>query len=175
MSIFKRATRERNTEAVETVEEKEMYKDLRERMEMKEYISFDDVRKHLVEMIEENKNLREEVDSLRTTRAKWSEQDRKRAELAQISADEYKSQLCEAKKKTAKLEEELQKSAAKLEQMERERNEAITELEMMRVKGKQPDRGEEIQPKVPRKKKTVAVAQEKTVAAAQEETIAIHE
>lgn len=100
MGIFKRMIREGNTEAIEVTENKEVYQDLRERMEMKSYISFEDVRKHLVEMIEENKELREENDRLRRERDERRERYKKTAELAQISADEYKSQLREVKKKT---------------------------------------------------------------------------
>lgn len=162
MSIFKRMTRERNTEAVEVVEEKELYKDLRERMEMKDYISFDDVRKHLVKMIEENKGLREEVDRLKRTRDEQGEKYRKASELAQISADEYKSQLGEAKKKIEQLEQEIQKKAAEIDKMEREKNKAITELEMIRVKEVQQDQSEVVPQKAPKKKKTVAAAQEET-------------
>lgn len=139
MDIFKRLKRRGNTEAIEVAEGKEVYKDLGERIEMKSYISFEDVRKHLVEMIEENKRLREEVESLRKTKTEWSESARKKAELAQISAAEYKSQLEEAKKKIKRLEQEILKSAAELEEMEREKNKAITELEMLRVKETQSD------------------------------------
>lgn len=125
MSIFKRARKE---ESIEAVEEKEMYKDLRERMEMKEYISFDDVRKHLVEMIEENKKLREEVDRLRRQSDERSERYRKTAALAQISADEYKSQMGEAKEKTERLEQELLKRAVELERMEIEKIKQLQNL-----------------------------------------------
>lgn len=160
MSIFKRTKTDKSTIVVEKVEEKETYKELRERMEMKEYISFDDVRKHLVEMIEENKKLREEVNNLRRASDERSDRYRKAAELAQISADEYKSQLKEAKQKVTKLERELQKSTAELDRMEREKNKAITELEMMRVKETQTNQGVEVPKKTPRVKKTVVAASE---------------
>lgn len=159
MGIFKRMKNEGNIETVEAVE-KEMYKDLGERMEMKTYITFDDVRKHLVEMIAENKKLREEVDRLIKTRNEWGEKERKRAELAQISADEYKSQLCEAKKKIDQLEQEILKKAAEIDRMEREKNKAITELEMMKVKKTKSDENKMVTGRTtPRKKKTAVAAE----------------
>lgn len=141
MGIFSRL-KQGQAEVIETAEEKELYRDLGERMEMKSYISFDDVRKHLVEMIEKNKELREEVRNLREKRSEIYEDYRKRAELAQISADEYKSQLKEAEQQVKGLHMKLNKASSDLEKMERERNAAITELEMMKVKMEEVDKRE---------------------------------
>lgn len=168
MGIFKRMKNEGNIETVEAVE-KEMYKDLGEMMEMKTYITFDDVRKHLVEMIAENKELREEVDRLSKTRNEWGEKERKRAELAQISADEYKSQLCEAKKKIDKLEQEILKKAAEIDRIEREKNKAITELEMMKVKKTKSDESKTVTKIVPRKKKIAEAAEQEVPEEPEEE------
>lgn len=151
MSIFRKSKMAKLQD--EVIEEKEVYKDLGERMELKSYISFDDVRKHLVEMIEDNKKLRDEVDTLKKERFEGLERERKRAELAQISASEYKSQLGEAKKKIEKLEAEIQRQKSEIEMLEKEKNFALSEIEMMRIEGKEP-KGEQEEPvrKIGRKK-----------------------
>ena len=143
MSIFRKnkITKLQN----EVIEEKEVYKDLGERMELESYISFDDVRKHLVEMIEENKELRDKVDTLKKERFEGIERERKRAELAQISASEYKSQLREAKEKIEKLEAEIQRQNSEIEMLEKKKNVALSEIEMMRIEGKE-QKGEQQQP-----------------------------
>ena len=151
MSIFRKSKIAKPQN--EVIEEKEVYKDLGERMELKSYISFDDVRKHLVEMIEENKKLRDEVDTLREEKREALGRERKRADLAQISASEYKSQLGEAKKKIEKLEEEIQRQKSEIEMLEKEKNFALSEIEMMKIEGKE-QKGEQEEPvrKIRRKK-----------------------
>lgn len=130
--------KKREQEMVACDHQKELHEELHEelagKMEMKQYISFDDVRKHLVEMIEENKKLREENESLRKSRYDTSERERKRAELAQISADEYKSRLAETEKIVDKLKKELEETQRKLEYAEKLKNEAVVELEMKKTK-----------------------------------------
>ncbi len=135
MSIFRKnkITKLQN----EVIEEKEVYKDLGKRMELKSYISFDDVRKHLVEMIEENKELRDKVDKLTEERFEGIQRERKRAELAQISASEYKSQLKETKEKIEKLEAEIQRQKSEIEMLEKKKNDALSEIEMMRIEEKE--------------------------------------
>lgn len=151
MSIFRKSKIEKLQN--EVIEEKEVYKELGERMEMKSYISFDDVRKHLVEMIEENKKLRDEVDTLRKEGDEALGRERKRAELAQISASEYKSQLGEAKKKIEKLEEKIQRQKSEIEMLEKEKNFIISENEMIKIEEKK-QMGEQEEPvrKIRRKK-----------------------
>lgn len=152
MSIFRKSKKAKLQNEVIKEEEKEVYKDLGERMELKSYISFDDVRKHLVEMIEENKELRDEVDTLRKESYEALGRERKRAELTQISASEYKSQLGEAKKKIEKLEEEIQRQKSEIEMLEKEKNFNLTEIEMMKIKEKEQKEEEEPVRKTRRKK-----------------------
>lgn len=99
-------------------------------MELKEYISVDSIKAHLVEILENNRKLQEEFDRERTYNGSVLERYKKEKEVALIEADEWKKRARESDQKIKKLEKDLDKKDQEIEQLLRERNDLIVAAEM---------------------------------------------
>lgn len=61
---------------------------IEEEMGLKEYVSFDSVKAHLVDILEENRKLKQEAKEQKESIYKAQQEERKQKELALIEADE---------------------------------------------------------------------------------------
>lgn len=126
-NLFKK----RDTEQITETEQAGAVEILQQEAGLKEYVSFDSVKAHLVDILEENRRLKEEAEFRRKTENTESSRLRKEKELALIEADEYKKRSREAESKIRTIEAEKESLQRKLEQVTIERNDAITKLEMI--------------------------------------------
>ena len=65
---------------------------------LREYISVDSVKAHLVDILEENRKLKAQIKEITERERETETQNRKKREIAIIEADEYKKREAEAKK-----------------------------------------------------------------------------
>lgn len=126
-NLFKK----RDTEQITETEQAGAVEILQQEAGLKEYVSFDSVKAHLVDILEENRKLKEVDELRRKTEITESSRLRKEKELALIEADEYKKRAREAESKIRTIEAEKERLQRKLEQVTIERNDAITKLEMI--------------------------------------------
>lgn len=106
---------------------------IEEEMGMKEYVSFDSVKAHLVDILEENRRLKQEEKDQKDRAYKGQQEERKQKELALIEADEWKKRAKEKDEEIRKLKKTIDKQDEKIEQLEGEQNELKTEAEMARA------------------------------------------
>lgn len=101
---------------------------------LREYISVDSMKAHLVDILEENRRLKEQTEEIRRREGENRTQDRKKYELATIQADEYKKREKEAKGEIIKRDKEIDRLNNQIENLQKERNTLITEKEMAKDK-----------------------------------------
>lgn len=104
-----------------------------EEMGMKEYVSFDSVKAHLVDVLEENRRLKQEAEDQKDRTYKTQQDERKQKELALIEADEWKKRAKEKDEEIRKLKETINKQDSKIEKLKQQQDELKTEAEMARV------------------------------------------
>ena len=109
--------KEQRTEIVQQPEKPEVILGLRE------YISVDSMKAHLVDILEENRRLKEENEEIKKREGENRTQDRKRYELATVQADEYRKREKEAKDEIAKRDKEIDRLNNQIEKLQKERTE----------------------------------------------------
>ena len=75
-------------EAAEVISAASTSTSIEEEMGLKEYVSFDSVKAHLVDILEENRKLKQEAKEQKESIYKAQQEERKQKELALIEADE---------------------------------------------------------------------------------------
>ena len=102
-------------------------------MGLKEYVSFDSVKAHLVDILEENRKLKQEAKDQKEGIYKAQQEERKQKELALIEADEWKKRAKEKDEEIRKLKKTINEQDGKIEQLERQQDRLKTEAEMART------------------------------------------
>lgn len=103
-----------------------------ETTELKEYISIDNIKAHLVDTLEENRRLRKEVEENRDYYYKRQQEEQKKAEVALIEADEWKKRTKEKDEEIKKLKKAVNEQDVQITKLEREQNSLKTDAEMAR-------------------------------------------
>lgn len=106
---------------------------LAEEMGLKEYVSFDSVKAHLVDILEENRRLKREIEDQKDRQYKAAADERKQKEISLIEADEWKKRAKEKEEEIKKLKKTINEQDRKIEQLEREQDGLKTEAEMAKV------------------------------------------
>lgn len=106
---------------------------IEEEMGLKEYVSFDSVKAHLVDILEENRRLKKEEKEQKDRAYKERQEERKQKELALIEADEWKKRAKEKDEEIRKLKKTVDEQDERIEQLERKQNGLKTEAEMARA------------------------------------------
>lgn len=104
-----------------------------EEMGLKEYVSFDSVKAHLVDILEENRRLKREAEDQKDRLYKAQKEERNQKEISLIEADEWKKRAKEKDEEIRKLKETINEQDGKIEQLERKQNDLKTEAEMART------------------------------------------
>lgn len=106
---------------------------IEEEMGLKEYVSFDSVKAHLVDILEENRRLKQEEKDQKDRAYKERKEEREQKELALIEADEWKKRAKEKDEEIRKLKKTIDGQDEKIEKLERQQNTWKTEAEMARA------------------------------------------
>lgn len=106
---------------------------IEEEMGLKEYVSFDSVKAHLVDILEENRKLKQEAKEQKESIYKAQQEERKQKELALIEADEWKKRAKEKDEEIRKLKKTINEQDGKIERLERQQDGLKTEAEMARA------------------------------------------
>lgn len=104
-----------------------------EEMGLKEYVSFDSVKAHLVDILEENRRLKQETENQKDKSYKAQQEERKQKEIALIEADEWKKRAKEKDEEIRKLKKTINEQDSKIEQLERQQDGLKTEAEMAKA------------------------------------------
>lgn len=104
-----------------------------EEMGMKEYVSFDSVKAHLVDILEENRKLKQETEDQRDRLYKTQQEERKQKEIALIEADEWKKRVKERDEEIGKLKKIINEQDSKIERLEQRQDGLKTEAEMAKA------------------------------------------
>lgn len=104
-----------------------------EEMGMKEYVSFDSVKAHLVEILEENRRLKREAEEQKDRTYKAQQEERKQKEVALIEADEWKKRAKEKEKEIRELKRTIDEQDTKIERLTKQQDSLKTEAEMARA------------------------------------------
>jgi predicted RNase H-like nuclease (RuvC/YqgF family) len=123
---FGKRKEESETAAVESTS-------IAEEMGLKEYVSFDSVKAHLVDILEENRKLKQEKEDQKERIYKLQQEDRKQKELALIEADEWKKRAKEKDEEIKKLKATINEQDKTVEKLEKQNNSLKTEAEMART------------------------------------------
>lgn len=86
---------------------------IEEEMGLKEYVSFDSVKAHLVDILEENRRMKQEEKDQKERTYKERQEERKQKELALIEADEWKRRAKEKEEEIRKLKKIIDKQDEK--------------------------------------------------------------
>lgn len=98
--------------------------------ELKEYISVDAIKAHLVDTLEENRRLRAEHERIWNTRSSEKEDIEKQREVAVIQADEYKKRLQEENNTNMKLKTEIVELKRERDRYKEKYNDCAVKVEM---------------------------------------------
>lgn len=109
-----------------------MAKPIEETTDLKEYISVDSIKAHLVDTLEENRKLKEESERNREYDRAERRRYQKEKEVALIEADEWKKRAKEKDKEIEELKRTVDKQREKIEELTREQNSLKTDAEMAR-------------------------------------------
>lgn len=104
-----------------------------EEMGLKEYVSFDSVKAHLVDILEENRRLKREAEDQKDRTYKAQQEERKQKEIALIEADEWKKRAKEKDEEIRKLKTNINEQDSKIERLERQQDRLKTEAEMAKA------------------------------------------
>lgn len=118
--------KKKSTEVIAAVQEPE------EMLGLREYVSIDSIKAHLVDLLEENRQLKQREEQNRSWQQDKEKEMRKKAELAQIEADEYKKRWREEQQKANEEKCRAERLEAKLEEMTAKYNDLVVKEEMQR-------------------------------------------
>ena len=120
----KKSSTEIITEATTNIEEE---------LGLREYVSVDSLKAHLVDILEENRRLKEDAERAREQRRREDAEERKRRELSLVAADEWKKRAGEKDKEIEKLKSTIDQQDRKIDKLQREQNHWKTEAELARA------------------------------------------
>lgn len=100
--------------------------------DLKEYISVDSIKAHLVDTLEENRRLKKEVEENSDRDYKRWKEEQKKVEVALLEADEWKKRAKEKDEEIKKLKRTIDKQDEKIEELTNERNSLKVDAEMAR-------------------------------------------
>lgn len=118
--------KKKSTEVIAAVQEPE------EMLGLREYVSIDSIKAHLVDLLEENRQLKQREEQNRSWQQDKEKEMRKKAELAQIEADEYKKRWREEQQKANEEKRRAERLEVKLEEMTAKYNDLVVKEEMQR-------------------------------------------
>lgn len=118
--------KKKSTEVIAAVQEPE------EMLGLREYVSIDNIKAHLVDLLEENRQLKQREEQNSSWQQDKEKEMRKKAELAQIEADEYKKRWREEQQKANEEKRRAERLEAKLEEMTAKYNDLVVKEEMQR-------------------------------------------
>lgn len=118
--------KKKSTEVIAAVQEPE------EMLGLREYVSIDSIKAHLVDLLEENRQLKQREEQNCSWQQDKEKEMRKKAELAQIEADEYKKRWREEQQKANEEKRRAERLEAKLEEMTAKYNDLVVKEEMQR-------------------------------------------
>lgn len=118
--------KKKSTEVIAAVQEPE------EMLGLREYVSIDSIKAHLVDLLEENRQLKQREEQNRSWQQDKEKEMRKKAELAQIEADEYKKRWREEQQKANEEKRRAERLEEKLEEMTAKYNDLVVKEEMQR-------------------------------------------
>ena len=101
--------------------------------ELKEYVSIDNIKAHLVDTLEENRRLREEIEDYHNRYYKEQRAEQKKTEVALIEADEWKKRAKEKDETISKLKKDISERDSKIEELTREMNSMKVDVEMKKI------------------------------------------
>lgn len=119
-------------EAAEIISAASTSTSIAEEMGMKEYVSFDSVKAHLVDILEENRRLKREAEDQKDRLYKAQQEERKQKEISLIEVDEWKKRAKEKDEEIRKLKKTINEQDGKIEQLERQQDDLKTKAEMAR-------------------------------------------
>ncbi len=120
-------------EAAEVISATNTDYSIEKEMGLKEYVSFDSVKAHLVDILEENRRLKREAEEQRERKYKEQERERKQKEIALIEADEWKKRVKEKEEEIREQKGIIDEQDRKIEQLTQKQDRLKTEAEMARV------------------------------------------
>lgn len=120
-------------EAAEIISAASTSTSIAEEMGLKEYVSFDSVKAHLVDILEENRRLKREAEDQKDRLYKAQQEERKQKEISLIEADEWKKRAKEKDEEIRNLKKTINEQDGKIEQLERQQDNLKTEAEMART------------------------------------------
>lgn len=103
---------------------------IEEELGLREYVSVDSLKAHLVDILEENRRLKEDAERAREQRRREDAEERKRRELSLVAADEWKKRAGEKDKEIEKLKSTIDQQDRKIDKLQREQNHWKTEAEL---------------------------------------------
>ena len=119
MNIFKLIKKKKKIQQVENIPVS-YEEELKTPLDMSSYITFDRVKEHLVDMIEENSKLKEELDRTKEEKYKDWKRLNKEKELAMITADERDKKVKGLQKENKKLQQSNEKLNNEIDKLKRE-------------------------------------------------------
>lgn len=119
MNIFKLIKKKKKIQQVENIPVS-YEEELKTQLDMSSYITFDRVKEHLVDMIEENSKLKEELDRTKEEKYKDWKRLNKEKELAMITADERDKKVKDLQKENKKLQQSNEKLNNEINKLKRE-------------------------------------------------------
>lgn len=138
MGLFNKLVKHEEVEEIKSQEQGFNSNDLTE------YMSFDSIKAHLVDTLEENRRLRNENKNYSERIYKEKDALRKEKEIALIEADEWKKRNSESEKEIQQLKREIDKQADEIKELKREKNDALTKAEMAEHKFKEIKKDSEV-------------------------------
>lgn len=106
---------------------------IEEELGLREYVSVDSLKAHLVDILEENRRLKEDAERAREQRRREDTEERKRRELSLVAADEWKKRAGEKDEEIKKLKRTIDQQDREIEKLQREQNHWKTEAELARA------------------------------------------
>ncbi len=105
---------------------------IEEELGLREYISVDSLKAHLVDLVEENRRLKKQEEEARQQQYRQRQEDRKQLELLTVTADEWKKRAGEKDLEIKKLKAEINDQDRRIENLERVQNHWKSEAELAR-------------------------------------------
>lgn len=104
-----------------------------EEMGLREYVSVDSLKAHLVDMMEENRRLKQEKENEREYQRKKAGEYEREKELALVTADEWKKRAGEKEKEIKELKRTIDQQDKKISELEKMQNHWKSEAELARA------------------------------------------
>lgn len=101
-----------------------------EEMGLREYVSVDSLKAHLVDMMEENRRLKQEKENEREYQRKKAGECEREKELALVTADEWKKRAGEKEKEIKELKRTIDQQDEKISELEKMQNHWKAEAEL---------------------------------------------